>query len=209
MALVGLSEIFQASTGLMHYNSSPGSFLASLEDHGNVILPHVLVAGPDNALSRILSNDSSLTTESNSGVMKHNDSSQSNKMKPEKHLEEHNNYSRMVVHNSSRRKRSLSNIKEEDLGKHNRVASVLENGMEASQNNFCISQMSKMCQAQGPQSSEQLINNTFKNNPILYTVIDSSSEKVGKLPLLATKSSLIQHKISPTEDLSQMTSDGK
>ena len=121
MPPVGLSKKFQASPGLMRYNSAPGSFLASLEDDGNVILPHVPLAGLDNALSRILSNDSSLTTKSNSGVMKHNDSIQSNKMEPKNHLEEHNNYSRMLVHNSSRRKRSLSNIKEENLGKHNCV----------------------------------------------------------------------------------------
>lgn len=209
MAPVGLPENFQASAGLMRYNSAPGSFLASLEDDGNSILPHVHVAGPDNALSRILSNDSSLTAESNSGAMKHNDSSQSNKTEPEKHLEEHNNYSRMAVHNSSPRKRISSNIEEEDLGKHNRVASVLENGMEASQNSFCSSQMSKMCQAQGPQSGEQLINNTFKQNPVLYNAIDPSSERAAKLPLSATKSSLIRHSSSPAEALSRMTSDGQ
>ena len=83
MAPVGLSENFQASPGLMHYNSAPGWFLASLEDDGNVILPHVPIAGPNNALSRILSNDSSRTTESNSGAMKHNDSSKYNKTEPE------------------------------------------------------------------------------------------------------------------------------
>lgn len=209
MAPVGLPENFQASAGLMRYNSAPGSFLASLEDDGNAILPHVSGAGPDNALSRILSNDSSLTTESNSGAMKHNDSSHSNKTEPEKHLEEHNNYSRMAVHNSSRRKRSSSNIEEEDLVKHNRVASVLENGMEATQNSFCSSQMSKMCQAQGPQSGEQLINNTFKHNPVLYNAIDSSGERPGKLPLSATKSSLVRHSSSPAEALSRMTSDGQ
>ena len=51
MASVGLSKKFQASPGLMRYNSAPGSFLASLEDDGNVILPHVPIARPDNALS--------------------------------------------------------------------------------------------------------------------------------------------------------------
>ena len=70
MALVGLLENFQASAGLMRYNSAPSSFLASLEDDGNIILPHVPTVGAGNALSRILSNDSSLTTESNSGVIK-------------------------------------------------------------------------------------------------------------------------------------------
>ena len=94
--------------------------------------------------------------------MKHNESNQSNKTELEKHLEEHNNYSGMVVHNSSHRKRSSSNIEEEDLGKHNRIAMILENGMEASQNRFCSSQMLKMCQEQGPHSGEQLINNMFK-----------------------------------------------
>ena len=132
MAPVGLLENFQASMGLMHYNSAPSPFLASIEDGGNVILPHVPVAGPDNALSQILSNDSSLTTESNSGAMKHNEYIQSNKMEPKNHLEEHNNYYRMASHNSSRRKTSSSNIEKEDLGKHNRVASILENGMEES-----------------------------------------------------------------------------
>jgi hypothetical protein len=209
MAPIGLPENFQASAGLMRYNSAPGSFLVSLEDDGSSILPHVSGAGPDNALSRILSNDSSLTTESNSGAIKHNDSSQSSKTEPENHLEEHNNYSRMVVHNSSHRKRSSGNVAEEDLGKHNHVASVLENGMEASQNSFCSSQMSKMCQAQGPQSGEQLMNNTFKQNPVLYNAIDSSGERPGSLPLSATKSSLVRHSSSPAGALSRMTSDGQ
>ena len=141
--------------------------------------------------------------------MKHNDSSQSNKTEPEKHLEEHNNYSRMVVHNTSHQERSSSNIKEEDLGKHNCIDSVLGNGMEESQNRFCRSKKSKMCPAQGPHSGEQLINNTFKQNPVLYNAIDSSSERVGKLVLSATKSILIQHRNPHVEALSQMNSDGK
>lgn len=209
MSPIGLPENFQASAGLMRYNSAPGSFLESLEDDGNAILPHVSGAGPDNALSRILSNDSSLTTESNSGGIKHNDSSQSSKTEPEKHLEEHNNYPGIVVHNSSHRKRSSGSIAEEDVGKRNHVASVLENGMETSQNSFCSSQMSKMCQAQGPQSGEQLINNTFKQNPVLYNAIDSPGERANSLPLSATKSSLVRHSSSPAGVLSRMNSDGK
>lgn len=209
MAPIGLPENFQASAGLMRYNSAPGSFLASLEEDGNSILPHVSGAGPDNALSRILSNDSSLTTESNSGGMKHNDSSQSSKTDSEKHLEEHNNYPGIVVHNSSHRKRSSGSIAEEDVGKRNHVASVLENGMETSQNSFCSSQMSKMCQAQGPQSGEQLINNTFKQNPVPYNAINSSGERANSLPLSATKSSLVRHSSSPAGALSRMNSDGK
>lgn len=208
LAPIGLPENFQSSAGLMRYHSAPGSFLASVEDDGNAILPHVSSAGPDNALSLILSNDSSLTTESNSGAMKRNDSSQSSKTEPEKHLEEHNNYSRMAVHNSSHRKRSPGNIAE-DLGKHNHVASVLENGIEVSQNSFCSSQMSKMCQAQGRQSGEQLINSTFKQNPVLYNAIDSSGERPGSLPLSATKSSLVRHSSSPAGALSRITSDGQ
>ena len=49
----------------------------------------------------------------------------------------------------------------------------------------------------------------FKQNPVLYNAIDSSSERAGKLSLSLTKSSLIWHSSSPVEALSWMTSDGQ
>jgi hypothetical protein len=54
MAPIGFLENFQALEKLMHYDSTPRSFLTSLEDDGNYILPHVSGVGHDNALSRIL-----------------------------------------------------------------------------------------------------------------------------------------------------------
>eukprot|EP01018_Ginkgo_biloba_P012936 Gb_37017 [translate_table: standard] len=203
----GLPDNLQDSAGLMRYHSAPGSFIASLAENGNDIVCQVSGPGPDNVLAQILSCDSSLTSESNSRALKHNDSPRSSNRKPEKHMEKHNEYSRMTALNPSHLKRSSENVAGEDLGKQNHLPAILENGLEVSQDSFCSSQMSMMCQEQGPQSSEQLLDNSFKQNSVLYSPHNSTCERMASFPPTATKSTLVRHSSSPAGVLSRMNAE--
>ncbi|GLJ54713.1 hypothetical protein SUGI_1175290 [Cryptomeria japonica] len=159
----------------------------------------------DNGLSQILSNDSALTSESNSGVMKHKDSSQSSNIQQETHSKNQDDYSRMTVHNTSHLGRSTSNVAEENMSKNSQLATILENGVDVSRSSFCGSPMSIMCQAQGTRPGEQLVNATYKCDPLLYDSLNSSGETPGSLTSVA-KNSLIRHSSSPAGALSQVTS---